>query len=187
MRIEPYKIPGLLRVQLDVFRDERGFFSERYNQKNFDAEFDRLGFAAPRFVQDNLSRSAPGVLRGLHGQIQPGQAKLIGVLRGKIWDVAVDLRKGSPTYGQHASIELDDESGILFFIPPGFAHGFCVLGETAADVLYKVDQHYDPTLERGVAWNDPTLGVPWPIRDPLISARDRATPPLHAQPDWQGL
>ena len=187
MKIEPYEIPGLFLVTLMIHRDDRGFFCERYNQRDFDREFARLGATPPRFVQDNHSRSAAHVLRGLHAQRDPGQAKLVGAIRGKIWDVAVDLRKGSPTYGKHASVELDGESGKLLYIPGGFAHGFCVLSAEGADVLYKVDQHYDPLKEMGIAWNDPELNLPWPIQAPLLSGRDQKNLPISKHSNWQGL
>src|SRR5947208_15331150 len=128
MQLTALDAEGLLLIELDIYRDSRGFFVERYNRERFHAngmEFD--------FVQDNHSRSLPGVLRGLHYQYDPPQGKLVGVVRGRIWDVAVDLRPGSPTFGKHAGVELSDENGLLLWIPPGFAHGFCILGDEPAD------------------------------------------------------
>jgi len=124
------------------------------------------------FVQDNHSRSFPNVLRGLH--YQPGQGKLVSVIRGRIWDVAVDIRPDSETLGQHYSVELSDENGRMLWIPSGFAHGFCVLGDQPADVLYKVTSVYNPVGEGGIAYDDPELGIKWPIENPIISARDKA-------------
>ena len=115
----------------------------------------------------------PGVLRGIHYQHRPAQGKLVGVIRGRIWDVAVDLRADSPTYGQHYHVELSDLNGRLLWMPAGFGHGFCVLGDEAADVLYKVDAPYDATGEGGIHWADPDLAIPWPVRAPIISTRDQ--------------
>ncbi len=168
-------LPGLKLVQLAVHGDERGFFVERYQAERFS----QSGIPVT-FVQDNHSRSAPGVLRGLHFQTQPAQGKLVGCVRGSIWDVAVDIRRGSPTYGRHYSVELTDMNGKLLWIPAGFAHGFCVLGEEPADVLYKVDAFYNPQSEVGVRWDDPDLKVPWPVTLPTVSARDAQLPLLSA-------
>src|SRR5205823_71251 len=139
MKVLPVEIKGLALVELKVHGDARGFFVERYQHDRF-----RDHGLPSNFVQDNHSRSAPGVLRGLHYQVNPGQGKLVGVIRGRIWDVAVDIRPNSPTYGKHVAVELSDMNGRLLWIPPGFAHGFCVLGEEPADVLYKVDAAYNP-------------------------------------------
>jgi dTDP-4-dehydrorhamnose 3,5-epimerase len=173
MKIRALPIDGLLEIQLDVHRDGRGFFVERFNLDRFRA----LGLAS-ELIQDNHSRSRSRVLRGLHFQSSPAQAKFVGVVRGRIWDVVVDLRRDSPTYGHHHAQELTDENGRLLWIPAGFAHGFCVLGEEPADVIYKVDAYYDPRGEGGIRWDDPTLAIPWPIRDPIVSARDAALPRL---------
>ena len=170
MKITRLEIQGLLLIELEARRDARGFFIERYQ----DAKFAELGL--PRFIQDNHSRSLPGVLRGLHYQVKPAQGKLVGVARGRIWDVAVDLRPGSPTFGRHAGAELSDENHRLLWIPPGFGHGFCVLGGEEADVLYKVDGGYNPAGEGGVLWNDPELAIAWPVAQPLVSDRDRKLP-----------
>ena len=168
MKVSQAEIAGLAVVELKVHGDARGFFIERFQQDRF-----REMGLPDRFVQDNHSRSAPGVLRGLHYQTRPAQGKLVGVVRGKIWDVAVDVRPGSPTLGRHFAIELSDTNGRLLWIPPGFAHGFCVLGDEPADVLYKVDATYTPAGEGGIAWNDPHLAVPWPLQNPTISQRDQ--------------
>jgi dTDP-4-dehydrorhamnose 3,5-epimerase len=168
MKVVPFEIKGLLLVELKVHGDARGFFVERYQHDRF-----RDNGLPTTFVQDNHSRSAPGVLRGLHYQLSPSQGKLVGVIRGKIWDVAVDIRPNSPTCGQHVTVELSDMNGRLLWIPPGFAHGFCVMGDEPADVLYKVDAAYNPTGEGGISWNDPELVVPWPITHPTVSKRDQ--------------
>ncbi|HET6247000.1 MAG TPA: dTDP-4-dehydrorhamnose 3,5-epimerase [Tepidisphaeraceae bacterium] len=169
MKIVPVEnIKGLAIVELKVHGDARGFFVERFQGDRF-AE---LGLPT-RFVQDNHSRSAPLVLRGLHYQLRPSQGKLVGVVRGRIWDVAVDIRPDSPTLGRHFGLELSDMNGLLLWIPPGFAHGFCVLGEEPADVLYKVDANYNPAGEGGISWNDPDLAIKWPVNNPTVSKRDQ--------------
>ncbi len=167
--IDETPLAGLKVVQLTVHGDERGFFVERYQK----ARFAEAGLPI-EFVQDNHSRSAPGVLRGLHFQAKPAQSKLVGCLRGAIWDVAVDIRKDSPTFGQHFGLELSESNGRLLWVPAGFAHGFCVLSEQPADVFYKVDAFYNPESESGILWNDPDLAIQWPIQDPVLSARDQA-------------
>jgi dTDP-4-dehydrorhamnose 3,5-epimerase len=159
---------GLLLLRTPVHRDERGFFRERFRTECL-AE---LGLPA-RFAQENHARSEPGVLRGLHYQHRPPQGKLVGVIRGRVWDVAVDLRPGSPAFGRHSGVELDGEDGQLLWVPPGFAHGYCVLGGEAADVVYLTDAAYDPAGEGGIRWDDPELGIPWPLHDPILSERDR--------------
>jgi dTDP-4-dehydrorhamnose 3,5-epimerase len=168
MKLSHLELPELVLVHLDVYHDARGFFTERY-------VIDRFAAAGlpTRFVQDNHSRSFPGVLRGLHYQSNPGQGKLIGVVRGRIWDVAVDIRPDSPTFGQHSGLELNDANGLLLWIPAGFAHGFCVLGDDAADVVYKVDAPYNAAGEGGIRWDDPDLRIAWPIAAPLVSDKDR--------------
>lgn len=175
MQITRLDLDGLLLVQLDVHGDERGFFVERFNLEQFQA----AGLPTA-FVQDNHSRSRPGVVRGLHYQHTPPQGKLVGVTRGRIWDVVVDIRSESSTYGRTQSAELSDMNGRLLWVPRGFAHGFCVLGDTPADLLYKVDAPYNPAGESGILWNDPALAIQWPIRDPIVSARDRTLPTLEA-------
>lgn len=167
MKVHRLDIEGVLLIELTVHGDARGFFVERYQCERFKDQ----GLPTA-FLQDNHSRSGPGVLRGLHFQHTPAQGKLIGVTRGRIWDVAVDIRADSPTFGQSVSAELSDLNGRLLWVPPGFAHGFCVLGDESADVLYKTDALYNPHGEAGIAWNDPELAVPWPINAPLVSGRD---------------
>ncbi len=159
-----------------VHGDERGFFVESYREE-WHAQ---LGIPPrERFVQDNQSRSSRGVLRGMHFQVGAGVAKLVRCARGRILDVAVDLRVGSPTYGQWDAVELDEESMRALYLPAGFAHGFCVLSEIA-DVLYKQTAYYDPALDRGIAWNDPDVGIEWPlpVDELIVSARDAAAPRL---------
>jgi dTDP-4-dehydrorhamnose 3,5-epimerase len=161
-------LSGVLTVELRRFVDERGFFVERYNE----GQFRDAGLPAS-FCQDNHSRSAPGVIRGLHFQTGPPQGKLVGVIRGRIWDVVVDIRPASPTFGSHLATELNDSDGRLLWIPAGFAHGFCVLGDDAADVLYKVDNPYNRETESGIRWDDPDLAIAWPVPNPIVSERDR--------------
>ena len=175
MRIEKQEIADVLLITLDRFEDARGWFIERYHE----TKWADLGFSEP-FVQDNYSRSLPGVLRGLHYQHEPAQGKLVGVTRGRIYDVAVDLRIGSPTFGQHIGAELNDENNQLLWVPPGFGHGFCVLGDEPADVTYKVSGAYNPQGEGGVRYDDPALAIAWPIDNPTLSARDAALPSLEA-------
>ena len=169
MKVEPVEIEGLLVVTLFVMEDERGFFTERFKASEFASE------GLPTFFeQDNHSRSRPGVLRGLHYQHTPALGKLVGVTRGRIWDVAVDLRADSGTYGQSFGLELSDSNGTLLWIPPGFAHGFCVLGEEDADVVYKMTDDYNAAGEGGVLWSDEDLAIDWPIQPSLLSQKDRA-------------
>jgi dTDP-4-dehydrorhamnose 3,5-epimerase len=166
-------LPEVILVQSTRFGDDRGFFMETYKASAFAA----AGIAGP-FVQDNHSHSARGVLRGLHYQMHPrAQAKLISVVRGRILDVAVDIRRGSPTYGQWLGCELSAGEGKMLYVPVGFAHGFCVLSDEA-DVLYKVTVEFDPDLDRGILWNDPDVGVAWPFADPILSPKDAQLPPL---------
>jgi dTDP-4-dehydrorhamnose 3,5-epimerase len=167
MKITKLKLDGLLLIELDIYRDNRGFFIERFSTEKFAQQ----SFTA-NFVQDNHSRSVPNVIRGLHTQFDPPQGKMVGVTSGAIWDVAVDIRKGSPTFGQYEAVELSDENGKMLWIPAGFAHGFCVLGTKPADVLYKVDGLYNPKTEIGIKWNDPDLAINWPVKEPIISDRD---------------
>lgn len=171
MKIHSLEIEGLKVIELKVWRDARGFFTERFQEQKF-----KEAGLPTRFSQDNHSRSLPKVLRGLHFQLNPDQGKLVGALRGKIWDIAIDIRPQSKTFGKHFSLELSDENGLLIWIPGGFAHGFCVLGEEPADVLYKVDIPYDPKTEGGILWSDPDLHIQWPVKDPIISERDQQLP-----------
>ncbi len=165
-------LDGLVLVEPTVHGDERGFFVETYSR----AIYRETGIGE-EFVQDNHSRSSHGALRGLHYQRRPGQAKLVRVSRGSIWDVAVDIRRDSPTFGQFEAFELDDVNHRQLFVPVGFAHGFCVTSDLA-DVAYKVSSPYDGAEERGIAWDDPALGIQWPAVDPILSDRDRHNPTL---------
>jgi len=167
-------LPGLLIIEPDVFGDERGFFLETWNAERYR----KAGFPDVRFVQDNHSRSSRGVLRGLHFQRQHPQGKLVSVAAGAVFDIAVDLRPNSPTFGQWFGMELNDENHRQLWIPPGFAHGFCVLSEHA-DFQYKCTEFYHPDDEGGIRWNDPELGIEWPIETPILSTRDQALPTLH--------
>ncbi len=173
MKVVALELEGLKKIELKLHGDARGFFVERFQKQRF-----RDAGLPFEFVQDNHSRSSPGIVRGLHFQTAPAQGKLVGVVRGRIWDVAVDLRAQSPTFGRHLAVELSDVEGTMLWIPPGFAHGFCVLGSEPADVVYKVDAVYTPSTESGVRWDDPELGIPWPIKNPQVSARDAAMPML---------
>lgn len=167
------RIDGLVAVEPAVHGDDRGFLLETYSEPGYSA----LGIDGP-FVQENHSRSTQqGTLRGLHFQLGPGQGKLVRCLRGAIFDVAVDLRRGSPTYGQWEGHVLDDEAHRQLWVPVGFAHGFQVLSEIA-DVAYKLTSLYDPATEAEIAWDDPEIGVEWPIAQPILSARDRSAPRL---------
>ena len=170
-RIET-EIPDLVLLEATAHGDERGFLVESFREDQW-AEH---GVAGP-FVQENHSRSARGILRGLHFQTRPGQAKLVRCVRGAIWDVAVDLRPGSPTYRRWEAFELSDENHRQLFVPVGFGHGFCVLSDVA-DVAYKLTSLYDPATEAGIRWDDPDVGVTWPISEPKLSERDRAAPSL---------
>ncbi|HEX4483939.1 MAG TPA: dTDP-4-dehydrorhamnose 3,5-epimerase [Solirubrobacteraceae bacterium] len=175
------RLSGLVVIEPVAHDDERGFFCETYRSEWHDT----LGIGdGDLFVQDNHSRSARGVVRGMHFHVGAGVAKLVRCARGRILDVAVDLRRGSPTYGQWEGVELDDESMRQLFVPIGFAHGFCVLSEVA-DVIYKQTAYYDPTIERGIAWNDPDIAIEWPLpADQLIaSARDEQAPRLRELAD----
>ncbi|WP_420644360.1 dTDP-4-dehydrorhamnose 3,5-epimerase [Candidatus Leptofilum sp.] len=172
-QFRPLAIPEVILVEPQLFGDTRGFFMETYQYETFAANG-----ITPRFVQDNHSRSAKGVLRGLHYQIDPfAQGKLLKVAIGEIFDVAVDIRRGSPTFGQWIGEILSAENGRLMYVPPGFAHGFCVLSETA-DLLYKTTNYYHPASEKGISWNDPQIGIEWPVSNPLLSARDQKLPTL---------
>lgn len=176
MRVLPTELQGVVALEPDVHKDGRGFFVETYRR----AWQDDLGIPAQElFVQDNHSRSGRGVVRGMHFQIGAGVAKLVRCARGRILDVAVDLRRGSPTYGRWAGVELDDDSMLALYVPVGFAHGFCVLSDVA-DVVYKQTAYYDAELERAIAWNDPDVGIAWPLPEDelVVSERDAAAPLL---------
>jgi dTDP-4-dehydrorhamnose 3,5-epimerase len=169
MKVTPTAIPDVLIIEPKVFGDSRGFFYESFNQKAFN---DATGLNET-FVQDNHSRSAKGVLRGLHYQLQQPQGKLVRVVHGAVFDVAVDIRKSSATFGKWVGIELSEENQKQFWVPAGFAHGFLVLSESA-DFLYKTTQYYAPAQERCIAWNDPSVGINWPPVDqaPSLSQKD---------------
>jgi len=171
MIIHDCPLSGLKTIQMTKFEDNRGFLSEIFNAKHF-----RDGGLPIEFAQDNHTRSKPGTLRGLHFQRTPAQGKLVMVLRGKIQDVAVDIRPKSPSYGQHHAIELSDNNSKAFWIPFGFAHGFCVLGDEDADVLYKVTSSYNPDTQGGIRYDDPQLNIKWGIDNPIVSPRDADLP-----------
>jgi dTDP-4-dehydrorhamnose 3,5-epimerase len=169
MRATATAIPELLVLEPKVFGDERGFFFESFNHKAFQ---EATGLDV-QFVQDNHSKSARNVLRGLHYQLQQAQGKLVRVVQGEVFDVAVDIRKSSKTFGQWVGIHLSAENKKQFWVPPGFAHGFVVLSETA-EFLYKTTDYYAPEHERSISWNDPAIGIEWPIEgEPQLSAKDR--------------
>ncbi len=174
MRVLPTELPGVLVVEPKVFGDPRGFFLESYHAERYRA----LGIDAT-FVQDNPSRSEGPVLRGLHAQRTKPQGKLVRVIEGEIWDVAVDVRRGSPCFGRWVSVVLSAANFRQIWVPPGFLHGFCVL-QSPAQIEYKVTDFYDPSDEMGVIWNDPELQIPWPVAAPLLSEKDRRLPRLAA-------
>lgn len=172
MKIIPTELEGAVIIEPDVHKDGRGFFLESYHAE----KYRKAGIAAT-FVQDNHSASTRGTLRGLHAQQEHPQGKLLRVIVGEIFDVAVDARKGSPTFGRWVSFDLSAENCRQVYVPPGFFHGFCVLSETA-QVEYKCTDFYAPGDELGVIWNDPEIGVDWPVKDPTLSAKDAALPRL---------
>lgn len=171
MQISDLVIEGLKLIQLKSFDDERGFFMERFNE----SKFSELGLPS-RFVQDNHSSSHPGVLRGLHYQYNPPQGKLVSVIKGSILDVAVDIRPSSRTFGQFVAVELSAKNKKMLWMPAGFAHGFCVLGNEPAEVIYKVDHLWNGKGESGIRWNDPDLAIPWPVKNPIIATKDQQQP-----------
>jgi dTDP-4-dehydrorhamnose 3,5-epimerase len=167
--VTPTAIPDVLMLEPKVFGDSRGFFFESFNEQDF-AQVTGLNV---KFVQDNHSRSAKDVLRGLHYQLQQPQGKLVRVVRGAVFDVAVDIRRSSPTFGQWVGCELSEDNHRQFWVPPGFAHGFVVLSDSA-DFLYKTTDYYAPAHERCIAWDDPDIGIEWPlVMKPLLSAKDK--------------
>ncbi len=170
MQVMDLSLSGLKLVVPKVFRDARGFFFESFQQSIYQNQ----GIGVP-FVQDNASFSKRGTIRALHYQSSPGQAKLISCVQGKIWDVAVDIRPESSTFGKWLAVELDDEAHHQLFIPAGFAHGYCVLSETAL-VHYKVSTVYNPKTECSIRWNDPDLKISWPCENPILSDRDQTSP-----------
>lgn len=173
LAVQPTRLPEVLMLEPKAFGDDRGFFMESWNQQRFDQALGR----AVRFVQDNHSRSACGVLRGLHYQVRQAQDKLVRVVSGRVFDVAVDMRRSSPRLGQWAGVELSAENGRQLWVPAGFAHGFLVLSDHA-DLLYKTSDYYSPEHERALAWNDPHVGIQWPLEQipgsPTLSAKDAA-------------
>jgi dTDP-4-dehydrorhamnose 3,5-epimerase len=171
MKATPTAIPDVLVIEPKVFGDARGFFFESFNQKAFNAAIGQ----AVTFVQDNHSRSSRGVLRGLHYQVQQPQGKLVRVVRGAVFDVVVDIRQGSPTYGKWVGVELSEDKHQQLWVPAGLAHGFLVLSDSA-DFLYKTTDYYAPEFERCIAWDDPALAIDWPLKgfQPELSAKDRA-------------
>ena len=172
MRFQPLELEGVILVEPDVWRDARGFCLETYHEEKY-----RAGGIAEPFVQDNHSYSEGPILRGLHAQLRRPQGKLVRAVQGKIFDVAVDIRPESPTFGRWVSAELSDENFHQLYIPPGYAHGFCVLSATA-HVQYKCTALYDREDEVGIAWNDPDIGIEWPVRDPVLNDKDRNAPRL---------
>jgi dTDP-4-dehydrorhamnose 3,5-epimerase len=172
VRVEKTALEGLLVFEPRRFGDERGFFLESFHQKRY-----REAGITDQFVQDNHSRSGQGVLRGLHFTVKRPQAQIVTVMRGRIFDVAVDLRRGSPTFGRWFGAELSEDGPRQLYMAAGFAHGFCVLSEMA-DLHYKVSQYYDPADEGGLLWNDPDIEINWPVAAPLVSSRDAAYPML---------
>jgi dTDP-4-dehydrorhamnose 3,5-epimerase len=177
MKVVNTPLPGVVVLEPDLYGDNRGFFLETYREDTL-REFG----ISDRFVQDNQSRSTRGVLRGLHYQLVKPQGKLVRVARGAVFDVAVDVRRGSPAYGQWFGATLDDENMRMMYIPAGIAHGFLVLTDTA-DFIYKCTDFYDPHSEQGILWNDPAIGIKWPITDVQLSEKDSNNPVLQKQPE----
>jgi dTDP-4-dehydrorhamnose 3,5-epimerase len=177
MKVTSLEIPGALLIEPSLYRDQRGLFCEIFHEQRY-AD---VGLT-DRFVQDNVSRSVRGTLRGLHYQEPHAQGKLVVVMEGAVYDVVVDIRKGSPTFGTWRGFDLSSDNYRQLYVPPGCAHGFCVTTEQAV-VLYKCTDFYSPKDERGVLWNDPALGIPWPVSSPLLSAKDQAYGTLAASHD----
>ena len=171
MKITNTPLSGLIIIDPIIHTDQRGFFFETFQQERY------TDLGIPPFVQDNISRSKQHTLRGLNYQLPRSQGKLIWAIRGAIWDVVIDIRKNSKTFGQSFSIKLNDENHTQFYIPPGFAHGFCVLSNEA-DIYYKCTDFYMPACEHGILWNDPDLNISWPSSQPVLSAKDAKYPPL---------
>jgi dTDP-4-dehydrorhamnose 3,5-epimerase len=184
MRVIETELPGVVVIEPEVHKDERGFFLETFHGERY-----RRHGLPEVFVQDNHSRSVRGTLRGLHAQLRRPQGKLVRVVAGEVWDVAVDIRVGSPTFRKWVAVVLSAGNFRELYVPPGFAHGFCVLSEVA-EVEYKCTDYYDPESELRLAWNDPELAIPWPVRDPILSAKDRAARTLRelhsVLPRYQG-
>lgn len=173
MKVTSSELPGVLIIEPDVLRDNRGFFLETYNHNSY-----RAAGLADVFVQDNHSCSRYATLRGMHAQLRRPQGKLVRVIEGAIFDVAVDIRRSSPTFGRWLGLELDAATAKQIYVPPGFAHGFCVISEVA-QVEYKCTDFYCPGDELNLLWNDPELGIEWPVNDPILSAKDASAQPLH--------
>jgi dTDP-4-dehydrorhamnose 3,5-epimerase len=172
---EPTDLPGVIVVTPKVFGDDRGFFMETYKRSAFEAAGLEVSFS-----QENHSRSSAGTLRGLHYQREPrAQGKLVRAVFGEIFDVAVDIRRGSPTFGRWVGVTLSAANRKAMYVPPGFAHGFCVTSSDA-EVLYLTTEEYEPELEHGIVWNDPALGIAWPVGNPMLSPRDRQWPAFRA-------
>jgi dTDP-4-dehydrorhamnose 3,5-epimerase len=176
MQAHATSLPGVVIIESKVFGDDRGFFLETYHA----AKFAQLGIP-DLFVQDNHSRSSRGVLRGLHFQEPNPQGKLVRAVTGSIFDVAVDIRRGSPTFGRWFGVELSEANKLQLWVPPGFAHGFCVVSDTA-DVVYKCTAVYEPANDRSILWNDPAIGIEWPVSEPLLSGKDSVAPRLQEAP-----
>ena len=170
MRVTKLSLPGLLHIEPTFFGDQRGYFLQTWQAR----EYGESGLPES-FVQDNLSLSQKGTLRGLHYQKPNTQGKLVFVLKGEVWDIAVDLRLGSPTFGKWEAVTLKGEAHNQLYVPPGFAHGFCVISEEAL-FTYKCTDFYAPQNEHGIIWNDPDLGIPWPVKDPILSPKDAKYP-----------
>ncbi len=172
MKVTDTPLPGVKLIEPDVFGDRRGYFMETYHRQRYQSSG-----VQPEFVQDNLSFSRGGTLRGLHYQLPHAQAKMVQVLQGEVFDVAVDIRRGSPHFGRWIGVRLSEKNKRQLFVPPGFAHGFCVLSETAL-FLYKCSDFYHPECEGGVLWCDPLLGIDWPVESPVLSDKDTKYLPL---------
>lgn len=177
MQIHTTRLDGVIIVEPKVFKDPRGIFLETYQENRYREN----GIPCP-FVQDNLSYSVKNTLRGLHYQHPHGQAKLVNVVKGEVFDVAVDIRKGSPTFGRWVGVTLSSENHRQMFIPEGFAHGFCVLSDHAV-FTYKCSEFYYPQAEHGIVWNDPQIGIEWPVASPLLSDKDGQYPHLNDVPE----
>ena len=176
VKVIKLSLPEVLLIEPTIFADDRGYFLEIFQAERYADQ----GVTSP-FVQDNLSFSRQGVVRGLHYQLKRPQGKLVTAVQGEVYDVVVDIRRGSPTFGSWVSTILTGENGRQLYIPPGFAHGFCVVSDTAA-FLYKVTDYYAPGDEYGIRWDDPALGIPWPVAEPILSAKDRGYPGLQEAP-----
>lgn len=179
VRFRETELPGVLICELKIFSDDRGFFVETFHGEKYGA-----GGIKGDFVQDNFSHSKQGVLRGLHYQLHHPQAKLVSAISGAIYDIAVDIRRGSPTYGKWAGTILSGENKRQLFIPVGFAHGFCVLSETA-DVVYKCTDFYNPEDDYGIVWDDPRFAIDWPVVNPVLSKKDAELPTIDSMPEEQ--